>query len=162
MILDVLDNARCYEDVDRGLRDALRWLSREDLSSLPPGRHEIHGERLYAIVQQYRPQPAEGRQLESHRRYIDVQFLLSGREAIYWAPLSGVRHPGEYSEDKDAALHADRAEESDWSMLLLAEGSFAVFFPEDAHLPGCLCPGAAGHSEAEVRKIVVKVRVRDG
>ena len=49
------------------------------------GRHPIDGEAIFALVSTYETEPEGARSFEAHRKYIDVQYLLSGREIIHWA-----------------------------------------------------------------------------
>lgn len=44
------------------------------------GRHEIDGDRVFALVQNYTTNPIEGALYEAHRRYSDIQFVFSGRK----------------------------------------------------------------------------------
>ncbi|MDB6170241.1 MAG: hypothetical protein JWM88_3105 [Verrucomicrobia bacterium] len=120
-------------------------------SGAADGRQEIEGDRLFALVQSYSTSPAAERKLEHHRTYADIQFMLAGEEVIEFAPLGGLPVIAAYDEAKDFGLVRDPERRS---AVLLRAGDFAVFFPEDAHKPGC----AAG-SPGPVRKVVVKVRV---
>lgn len=103
-------------------------------------------------MQRYRTRPAAGLQLEAHRRYIDVQYLVEGREVIHWAPLAtltDVTLP--YDAAKDAAFFAGTGGEVP---LRLAAGQFAILFPDDAHAPCC-----AWDAPEDVLKVVVKVAI---
>ena len=76
-------------------------------ADLAPGRHEIDGEEVYASVQRHFTKPVAERQYESHRKYIDIQYIHTGREIMYWAPLpllTKVTMP--YDEKGDAGLSA--------------------------------------------------------
>ena len=117
----------------------------------PDGRHEIDGDRLFALVQSYTTSPATERKLEHHRKYADIQLVLAGAEIIEHTPLAGLPVDAPYDDTRDFGLVRDPA----WnSSVLLRPGEFAVFFPEDAHKPGC---SAGAHGA--VRKVVVKVLV---
>ena len=158
MILDRLANAANSRGIRRGLDAALEFLTRTALDALPLGKRDIDGDRLYALVQEYDATDPTTRKFESHRKYIDVQLVCRGLEIIYWTPASRLRRAGAYSAESDAVLYDDRVVDTPVTPLGLEAGSFAIFFPEDAHVPGCRWTGMSG-SEAKVRKIVVKVRV---
>jgi YhcH/YjgK/YiaL family protein len=115
------------------------------------GRHEIDGDALFALVQSYTTTPAAERKLEHHRKYADIQFLLVGEEIIEHAPLEGLAVDTPYQAEKDFGLVRDAAGRS---AVVLKPGSFGIYFPEDAHKPGCSI-----HEPAPVRKVVVKVRL---
>ncbi|OHD21077.1 MAG: hypothetical protein A2064_06240 [Spirochaetes bacterium GWB1_66_5] len=157
MIADRLEHLDRYRGLDprldRGL-EALRWLA-----AAPPadGRHELEGAELYASLSTYETGNPAGKSYEAHRRYIDIQAVLAGRELLYWAPLADLAARRGYSEAEDAAFFEDPA--GGGAGLLLDPGSFVVLFPQDAHKPGCRVSGGSGGSGGQVRKLVLKVRV---
>ncbi|WP_371298064.1 YhcH/YjgK/YiaL family protein [Paraeggerthella sp.] len=132
-------------------RKAYEFLSRDDLAALPLGRVDIDGDDVFANVQEYETVPAPDKRMEAHRRYYDVQFVVSGEELIQYAPLEGMIEIGSFDEDSDFGVYGTPP---GCSSIVLRAGQIAVFAPEDGHKPGCSF-GAAKH----VRKIVVKVRV---
>jgi len=86
MILDSLTLWHRYAPLHPRLGHAFAFLE-QVRPDIVIGRHEIAGDDMFALVQRYQTRPIEGMQLEAHRRYIDVQYLVTGREAIHWAPL---------------------------------------------------------------------------
>jgi biofilm protein TabA len=151
MILDTLSQWRTYRAISLRLERAFVFLQQvTDRTTV--GRHEIAGEDVYALVQQHNTKPMSERLYESHRKYIDVQYVQRGREIMYWAPLpllTNVTMP--FDTEKDAALYGLIPE---GVPVQVTAGQFAVFFPEDGHIPSC-----AWGEPAEVLKVVVKVRV---
>jgi biofilm protein TabA len=147
MILDSLPLWRRYAAVNPRLAHGFEFL--ETLPADPAiGRHEIDGDAVYALVQRYQTRPVEQMQFEAHRRYIDIQYLASGREVIQWAALDSL---GDATKPYDAALFALTP---DMLPVALRAGQFAILFPDDAHAPCC----ALG-DPADVLKVVVKVAV---
>lgn len=144
MIFDHLENAHRYFALHPAFARAFEAL-RGELLRRPPGRYELDGQRLYAIVQEYSTK-AEGR-WEAHRRYIDIQFMLAGDERMGWAPTRDLTVQEAYDPAKDAAFFTGQGSE-----FVVAAGQFAIFFPEDAHMPTL----AAGDPQT-VRKVVIKV-----
>lgn len=116
-------------------------------------KYILKGEELYAAVSSYETKAMENAVLEAHRKYIDVQTLVSGKEVIGYFPLKNMSVKTEYDTNKDAAFFNIPAEKP-W-MNNLVPGVFQVFFPQDAHMP-CLC--VSGKSE-KVKKIVFKIHV---
>jgi len=114
------------------------------------GRQAIDGDEIYALLMTYNSEPETVRSFEAHRRYIDVQFILAGRETIFWVPTEELAATGDYSDEKDIVFLSGEAR----ARLQLTPGSFAVFYPEDAHKPNC-----AWDAPERVRKVVVKVRL---
>jgi YhcH/YjgK/YiaL family protein len=147
MIIDTIANARQYAGLGERIARALSLLAGEDFRGRDPGRHDVDGTVLYYMVQSYTTKPREEGRWESHRKYIDVQFVAEGVERIGWAPAASLEVAQPYDASKDAALHAGEGD-----FLTVKTGTFAIFWPEEAHMPGI----AAG-APAQVRKVVVKI-----
>jgi biofilm protein TabA len=146
MVLDTLANAPRYTDMHAGFARAFEFLATTDLAALAPGRHEIDGDRLYVSIDHKDGRGEEGARLEAHRRYIDIQYTIEGDELIGWMPLARCQSPGgPFDEKKDVVLFADRP--TTW--VAVPAGSFAIFFPHDAHAP------LAGHGR--LKKAIVKI-----
>ena len=150
MVIDTLENSAQYESLHPGLAQAFAYI-RCCLGSIPEdGRVDLDGERLYAMAQSYGTTPEHTRKWESHRRYMDVQFMLEGEEAMLWAPADTLTPSGEYVLEKDFQGYEDGPS----TALRCGKGTFVLFWPQDAHKPGC-----ALAEPSPVKKIVVKVRL---
>jgi biofilm protein TabA len=99
MIVDTLANSPRYRGIALLLDRGLEAMGR--LSATPPadGRHELAGPNLYVSISTYSTESPEEKAFEAHRRYIDIQVVLSGRETLYWAALASLAPLGEYSEE---------------------------------------------------------------
>jgi YhcH/YjgK/YiaL family protein len=150
MILTPLAEAGRYAAVLPGIDAALAWLNAWDPAT-PDGRHPIDGERVFAMVSSYDTGPSTEKRFETHRRHADVQFVAAGAERILFAPAAGLTVSEEYVAETDLTFYADPPVSTS---LLVESGGVAIFFPEDAHKPGCMA--GARHS---VRKVVVKIRL---
>jgi YhcH/YjgK/YiaL family protein len=150
MICDRIDNSGRYTAISPGIALALEALRSGRLASAPDGRHDLDGDNVFALVQRYATRPLDKCMFESHRKYIDVQMLISGSEAMGHSPISKLKVTSPYDDAKDVALYAPLPAPT-W--LKLSGGEFAIFFPEDGHMP---CAQSGGPSD--VVKIVVKVR----
>lgn len=155
MIVTDLKNAAGRLPPGAAMAKALAFLRREDLLKLPDGEYELDGRRVFAVVQRYKTFKAAAPRFESHRKYIDVQYIAAGVEVIGWAPagLMKVAEPYKAAADICFGLVGKR----EWTPVLLRAGRLAVLFPEDAH-----APRLAARAPAAVLKIVVKVAVRPG
>lgn len=151
MIVDSLANAARYRAVHPRLAAAFDYLAAFDPAT-PDGKYPIDADRVHAIVQSYATRPAAEKKWESHRRYLDVQYVLSGRERMGVSALGGLAGATEYNEAKDVINYGGPSGEA--GSVVVEEGQFAIFFPEDGHQPG-VDAGTSG----EVRKVVVKVLV---
>jgi biofilm protein TabA len=150
VIFDHITKASLYSFPNAHLKRGLDFLQRKDLAALPVGRTELDGDRLFALVQEYSTRSEADCFWEVHRKYIDIQFIAAGTEEIGYAPMDELKILQSYDTTKDMMKLAGEG-----ISLTLKAGSFAIFFPHDAHKP---CMASMGKSEP-VRKIVVKVAV---
>ena len=139
------------------INEALHYLRTADIASLPTGRIEINGKEMFAVVQRYHTAPQQAQRFENHRRYLDLQYLVRGEEAIY---VSRRRWTGaavtEYDEAGDIQFYQEPSCVP--SRLHLAAGDYAVFGPDDCHKTQCdAAPGGA-----EVCKVIVKIKIQEG
>jgi biofilm protein TabA len=152
MILDTLSNTSFYRGLPARLVAALDFLQGTDLAALPLGKTVIDGERLFALVQEYSPKPAEMGKFEAHRRYWDVQYVARGVERIGYSQLARMTVSESHSDERDVAFFTGPG---DW--LYVPAGTFAIFGPGDVHMPGVSVDDAA--EQPIVRKVVVKVEL---
>ena len=148
MIIDQLKNVSMYYPLSPRLERALRYLEVMDLEQLELGQYEIAGESVFAMVQEYDSKPMEEGFWEAHRKYIDVQYVVSGTEKIGYTSIEGLR-AGDYDEEKDFVKL-----EGEGDFLEMQAGTFMILAPQDAHMPGM-----AIEQLQPVKKIVVKVKI---
>ena len=86
---------------------------------------------------------------EAHRQYLDIQYIVKGKEVMGWADLDACELIGEFNEAKDIGKYTGNFE-----YLTINEGMCYVAFPEDAHMPG-------RHLDVpnDFVKVVVKLKV---
>lgn len=150
MILTPLRDADRYAAALPGMEEALAWLRAFD-PALPDGRHAIDGDRIFALVSSYATGPATEKRFEAHRRHADIQWIAAGAERILYIPADRLPVAEPYSDENDILFFEEPKVSTS---LLLNTDDAAVFFPEDAHKPGCMA--GARH---DVRKVVVKIRL---
>jgi YhcH/YjgK/YiaL family protein len=148
MIVDRLGNRSVDAHVPPRVRQALEYLRSTKLGAVSLGRHDIDGDRLFALVQEYQTRLPGDCVWEAHRRYVDVQYIISGAERMGHASIADAVSRVAYDPEKDVALF-----EPGTRFVTLTAGMFAIFGPDDVHSP-CV---AAGEPQA-VRKVVVKVQ----
>lgn len=135
----------------QGLERPFEYLARTDLTALPLGRTDIKGDDVYVVVSEAETRLPEHVRFEAHQRYIDIQFVVRGQEAIGVAPVSALVTAEPYDAAKDIEFFATPLESG---TVALRAGEFAVFAPGDGHRPGLNLDGP--HMS---RKAVVKVSV---
>lgn len=130
----------------------LTYLAKTDLVALPPGNHEIAGRDMYVAINEYETQPQNERRAEAHAEYLDIQYMVSGRERIAYSPLSADNEVlADELAAKDVIFYKTVQQESD---LALTVGAYAIFFPWDVHRPNCIL-----HEALTVKKAVLKIRM---
>lgn len=149
MILDALDRFGDYLGVHPLFGEVAAFLRETDLEALADGRHEVGRDGCFALVGGYRTiAPGQGF-IECHRRHVDVQILVRGVERIGVVPRARCTATA-WDEARDLETLAGEVD-----YVTLRPGLFAVFLPQDGHMP-MLAAGAP----ADVQKVVVKVPVR--
>jgi len=148
MIFDQLKNAELYFQINNRFRKAFDYLRSNDFNNIEPGKYEIDGEDIYAIVQQYDTKPMSSGKWEAHKKYIDIQFMVSGKEKMGYSHKNKMIVTHEYNSDKDALYL-----KGEGNFLVAEAGYFAIFFPTDVHMP-CI----AINLSTPVKKVVIKVK----
>ena len=115
------------------------------------GKYELE-DGAYVSVQEYTTKARRDAKYEAHKKFIDIQMLLSGKELIAVTPIDKMEISVEYNNEKDVMFFQHNDECTDY---LLEGGDFLILYPEDVHMPG-VCV----NEKSPVRKIVVKVPVK--
>ena len=150
MIVDSLSNAKTYYGISEPIKKALQYLETHDLRAMEPGRYEIDGDALFINVgSEYNPKSADEGIWEAHRAYIDIQYVIEGCEYMGYADIETLSTAEEYNQDTDTTLFEGKVDR-----ILVTEGDFIVFFPQDGHMPGiraCI--------NQKSRKAIIKVKI---
>jgi len=130
---------------------AFKFLKSNDLTKLELKRYDIDGDNLFATVSEYQSKNEESAKFEAHRKYIDIQYVISGKEIMNLAPISTLK---DVLTPYDAVKDIEFITVSKVVNYKASPSNFFIFFPDDAHRPG-LKDGL----NSPVRKIVIKVKV---
>ncbi len=150
MISGKIEHENKYDLTAPKFQTAFAFLKRADLAELAEGWYELDN-GVRASVQRYTTSPAGKLNFESHARYFDVQYMISGREFIGVVSAENLVTKIPYETEEDIVFY----QEPPFSgQMYLQAGNYVVLAPEDAHKPRC----AAG-APAAVHKVVVKVPV---
>ena len=144
--LESFDARQCGHE---GIAKALEWAKANDLAALEPGRHDIDGEALFLNLNEYETKPFEECKFEAHKCYIDVHFMVSGVERID-SQDTGKCDAEPFNEEGDFMLLDGEAA----TQVVLTPGTFAAYFPEDAHKPG-IAIDACAHVKKGVFKVLL-------
>ena len=135
--------------------EAYEFLKNFSPENCKEGRHDL-SDGVYVNVCSYKTRFRKNSKFEAHRKYIDIQYMISGQEIITVESLEDMysgKCISEYSKEGDAELYEMNILGTDY---LLSEGKAVILFPEDAHSPG-ICVDEPMY----IKKAIVKVPVKD-
>lgn len=141
--------AEKYDYLEDKFKLAYKWLKETDLEATPVGNYPL-AEGIRAMVQEYTTVPENEKRFETHEKFFDIQYLVSGEEKIGICKREDLKAT-EGNAEKDLFFY--EAPELAGEILLRA-GDLVVVAPEDAHRPGCIAGKAM-----PVKKVVVKIFV---
>ncbi len=148
MIIDALDNAGQYYHLHPRFARAFEYVKQLNLETLEPGKYEIEGKDIHAVVSVKDGVAPEAAKYEAHDLYIDIQVCPSGAETLGWKPRSvatDIKIP--YNPEKDVTIFEVVPD----TYFTLRPGQFAIFYPGDVHGPMI--------GVGPVKKLVVKVKI---
>ncbi|HET7897807.1 MAG TPA: YhcH/YjgK/YiaL family protein, partial [Flavisolibacter sp.] len=117
-----------------------------DLASLAIGKYPLAGDSVYVAVTFAPDKVFDSTKWESHRKYIDLQYIAVGKEKMGVAPVEKAKVLVPYNEKRDVANY-----EAEGSFYVADPSQFFLFFPQDAHRPSIKV------DDDRVRKVVVKI-----
>ncbi len=150
MITSTLSQLHWYKVISPNFEKAIQYALSADFAAMEPGKYQIDGEDVFAIVNEFTTKPLSECDPESHQDYADIQIIISGTERFGYTPLTGQPVTTPYNPEKDFALYDIPEEEMNY--ITLPAGQFIIFFPSDIHQPEIFL-----HQPALVKKVVIKV-----
>ena len=148
MIIDNINNAEKYFGLGEKIKRALLFIKENNFESMSDGKYEIKDSEIFAMVNRYETKLYENGTWEAHKKYIDVQFVAEGTEKMGYADITKLTVTKEYENDKDIMFLKGKGD-----FITAERGTFAIFFPSDAHMPG-MNPEKISQN---IVKVVVKV-----
>ena len=145
MIFDTLNRLAQYKGICAGLDKLIDFTLSHELNALPAGRNEIDGDNAWMNVN-VAPLVPETDLYERHLEHLDLQIPLDAGEIITVRPVEELEWD---FEGETGFTHGPAGTE-----LHMVPGTFAVFFPGDAH--NC---GISQDGQTSCRKLVGKARI---
>ncbi|MGM9765712.1 MAG: YhcH/YjgK/YiaL family protein [Candidatus Cryptobacteroides sp.] len=148
MILTNINECWRYAQMHPEFQKLFDFIKKTDFETLPEGRNEIDGDSLFVNHVRMAGKNPEGQPIEIHKDYIDVHFLISGKESI------GIKSAGKlssFSKPYDASCDCALSDDEPDTFVSINPGDMVIVWPEDAHLPAI--------SEGDIHKIIAKVRM---
>lgn len=139
-----------FREYPAAIRRVIDYLKSNDFVTMEPGVYDLEGKDIYVQVFDAETGPVEEKRPESHKEYLDVQFLASGEEKLGFTPDTGKYEIAEYIQERDLIFYKSVENEG---FIHAVPGCFSIFFPHDIHRPA-----VAVNENMTVRKVVVKVR----
>jgi YhcH/YjgK/YiaL family protein len=152
MILDSLRNSELYSSINPGFAKAFELLKEPAIRDAEVGKQVFIPGSLFMSVEEYDGKNRTEGLWEAHRKFIDIQFVVKGIELMGRRDVSSLRSLGGYDEERDIEFFGG---DDPGDFFKTPEGSFAVFFPHDAHMPSL----KADDNGQSIKKIVFKIAI---
>ena len=149
MIIDTVNNIQRYATMHPLFPLVFEYIKTSDLLALSNGKHDILNDDAFVLIQRGMGQTKAEAKLECHRKYIDIQLVLSGTDEMGWKPLADCQQAiDSFNTANDVQFFNDKP----LSWLITPPNKFCIFFPEDAH--------SGMVSEQHLHKAVFKIAVK--
>jgi len=148
MVIDKIENYRLYVNLSEKIARAFAYIIETDLTQMKSGKYIIDNDDIFALVQEYDTKEKIECKLESHFKYIDIQYIINGSELMGVTSLTNQVVINKNEVD-DIAFY-----KGDPYLFRVEAGMFTIFFPDDLHMP-CV----KLNQISKVKKVVIKVRI---
>ena len=105
MIFSSIHTQDDYSNYPKAVQRAIEYLKSNDFTKMQTGVYEIEGKLLYAQVFDAMTEPVSDRKPEVHEKYLDVQFLVTGREKLGFTPDTGNYEVDERFDERDLIFY---------------------------------------------------------
>lgn len=143
-------NQRMEDNLSQKIEKAIGYVQSQNPHSLPVGKYEM-SDGSYFMVQEYITKKESNCRLESHRQFVDVQWILKGKEKIKTISVDKLDPEIEYNIKSDVAFWEPVRNMME---IVLHDGSYTVLYPNNAHMP-CI----AVEGQESIRKVVIKIKI---
>ena len=151
MIIDKLENAEFYYGLGEKYKKAFEFLKITDMKNIENGKYEIEGNDIFVSVQDYQTKSENESDFEAHKKYTDIQFIITGEEKLGYGNIKNFSPITQFNEEKDIVFL--RNNETKNEFVIAKENYFLIFAPQDAHMP-CISIDESTY----VKKAVVKIK----
>lgn len=144
-------NSKQNADLKARVDKAINYILTLDHKNIKVGTYQV-SEDFFYIVKEIETQPREHCIFESHRKYIDIQWVIEGQMAIETADVSILNIEKEYDSEKDVVLWVKK---DNLMKTVLTSGSYAVLYPNNAHISAL----SVNNQSQKVNLIVGKLKL---
>jgi len=131
MIVDRFSQIELYASVHPDIPELLKALQEIDPATAAPGKYPVPGTDSFFMIQRYETRNQQKGIWEAHRKFIDLQYVVSGEELIGYQDIENLQEDIPYSDEKDAAFYRGAG-----TMVPVKAGTFMLLYPHDGHMPG--------------------------
>jgi YhcH/YjgK/YiaL family protein len=150
MIVDNIKNANRYFGISERLTESLKHIIANGFANRDLGKYEISGNTIFGIKSEYDTSINYDPKLEAHKKYIDLHYIIEGEEIINYELLKNQNVIKEYDIDGDYMFYQSTKS----TLINLKKGDFAIFYPNDLHLPGITV-----NENTKAKKVVIKILI---
>lgn len=147
MIIDVLTESDKYVKLNENFKFVFDYLKNNDLSKKECGKYELKGKDLFFNLQEYETKSEQ--KLEAHKKYIDIQVVVTGEEYMGYCNIGKTAIKEEYDEEKDVMFLSGEVDK-----VKADNKTFVIFYPQDAHMPAL-----SVENPKHVKKAIFKIAV---
>lgn len=150
MVFDKIENYTRYLQLSKNIRAALEFLyEHKDDTELEDGKYEIVPDQVVAYVVSKFTVSAEEVDMEIHRKFMDIHYMLIGQEKCGLVEKSSEVEKAEYDEKSDIAFFKTQNSNE----VVISQGEFYAVWPYEPHRP----LSSVGNFPEKVKKIICKV-----
>lgn len=151
MIYGELKDIKNYKGLNKNLDKAIDFIIDKKYLNANFGKNLIEGKSIYFDYPE-KVMTRENKDIESeyHKKYADIHIVLEGEEIIGYTSFEDCVETKAYNSEKDIAF----VKGENQAEVLLNGKNFALFFPEEVHLP-LLKVGEI----KEIKKVVFKIEI---
>ena len=150
MVIDKIENCGLYFGMHKDFKRTFEWLRNADIDKLDQKKYVIEADKIWVSVQRYTSKPREECAVEGHEKYIDVQYVVRGKEMVGYENRAGKTATQPYDPAGDIQFFEDKCD-----MVAIPEGSFYIAYPDDLHMTKCQY-----EEPVDMVKLVAKVKLQ--
>lgn len=139
-----------FKNIHPRFGEAFEFIKKIVNENAPDGNYEIDGQNVFAFVSSYKTKTESECKFEAHRKYIDIQCIISGNEVIGFENPCEVELLEDYKDGNDICFYELN---KNYDKVVLGKGEFTIIMTDELHAP-CL---SVDNTPSDVRKVVVKV-----
>lgn len=139
------------EKIESFIPEIASFILENPLENLECGTYYLP-KGIYVNIETYEIQSKNDRRFESHKKYVDLQYIISGDEIISVCEADSLISVEDYDPRKDIEFYKT-GDSKDYKM---SEGDCLLLYPNNAHMP-CVCLDS--NNKASVKKAVFKIPI---